>query len=414
MDALPSSLSLKLIALGCGAYVARELCVIFFVKPWNREKNGYERAPPRGNYPDLRLHNNLMANHLTPELYESLRHLTTTSGFTLDRAIQVGVDNPGVPWQRASGIVAGDRESYEVFAPLFDAIIQECHGHKKNDFHPRDMDSRKIIDGQLNGDYVLSARLHARRSIRGYCLPAACSRGARRNLENLIRMVFMRLGGEFEGEYKPLSEFLESNNSIDVSCQPTSSLITCSGRARDWPESRGIFRNKDNTFVVFINEDDHVQFRCFDKGGNLQGVFNKLVRGMAAFERELKKSGEEFMWDDHLGYIVSDPIHLGTALDVRVRVRLHHLSTDPRLRWILTSYKLEKRRTGISELELLSGVMFIHSTQTLGICEVHSVQRLCDGVNRLIELERMLERGENIDNALPTPQIPRGKLKFKL
>jgi len=227
-------------------------------------------------------------------------------------------------------------------------------------------------------------------------------------------MVFMRLGGEFEGEYKPLSEFLESNNSIDVSCQPTSSLITCSGRARDWPESRGIFRNKDNTFVVFINEDDHVQFRCFDKGGNLQGVFNKLVRGMAAFERELKKSGEEFMWDDHLGYIVSDPIHLGTALDVRVRVRLHHLSTDPRLRWILTSYKLEKRRTGISELELLSGVMFIHSTQTLGMCEVHSVQRLCDGVNRLIELERMLERGENIDNALPTPQIPRGKLKFKL
>lgn len=78
---------------------------------------------------------------------------------------------------------------------------------------------------------------------------------------------------------------------------------------------------------MFINEDDHVQFRCFDKGGNLQGVFNKLVRGMAAFERELKKSGEEFMWDDHLGYIVSDPVHLGTALDVRVRVKLHHLST---------------------------------------------------------------------------------------
>ena len=33
------------------------------------------------------------------------------------------------------------------------------------------------------------------------------------------------------------------------------------------------------------------------------------------------------MWDDHLGYIVSDPIYLGTALDVRVRVKLHHLST---------------------------------------------------------------------------------------
>lgn len=136
--------------------------------------------------------------------------------------------------------------------------------------------------------------------------------------------------GEFEGKYKPLSEFSKTSNPVDALSQPTSPLTTCSGRARDWPESRGIFRNKDNTFVVFVNEDDHVQFRCFDKGGNLQAVFNKLVRGMAAFERELKKSGEEFMWDDHLGYIVSDPIHLGTALDVRVRVKLHHLSTVSR------------------------------------------------------------------------------------
>ncbi|XP_078376997.1 creatine kinase M-type-like isoform X2 [Oculina patagonica] len=415
MDVLPSSRFLGLVAFGCGAYVARELCVMYLVKPWKREENGYERPPPRGNFPDLRLHNNLMANHLTPDLYESLRQLTTSSGFTLDQAIQVGVDNPGVPWQRSSGIIAGDRESYEVFAPLFDAIIEEYHGHRKNDFHPRDMDSRKIIDGKLKSEYVLSCRLHTRRSIRGYCLPAACSRGARRNLEGLIRMVFMRLGGEFEGEYKPISEFTDRRLSVfNVSSQPTSPLITCSGRARDWPESRGIFRNKDNTFVVFVNEDDHVQFRCFDKGGNLQGVFDKLVRGMAAFERELKKSGEEFMWDDHLGYIVSDPIYLGTALDVRVRVKLHHLSTDPRLRWILKSYKLEKRRTGISEGELLSGVMYIHSTQTLGVSEVHSVQRLCDGVNRLIELERMLERGEDIEDALPTPKIPRGQLEFNI
>ena len=54
-------------------------------------------------------------------------------------------------------------------------------------------------------------------------------------------------------------------------------------------------------------------------------MFDKLIRGIAAFERELKRSGEEFMWDDHLGYIVSDPIDLGTALDVRARIKLHHL-----------------------------------------------------------------------------------------
>ena len=134
-------------------------------------------------------------------LLQKIRYRTTASGFTLDKAIQVGVDHPGVPCQRTSGIVAGDSESYEVFAPLFDEIIQEYHGHRPKDFHSRDLDSRKIVDGQLNKDYVLSVRLHTRRSIQGYSLPAGCSRGERRSLESLIRMVFLRLGGEWrQGE----------------------------------------------------------------------------------------------------------------------------------------------------------------------------------------------------------------------
>ena len=46
--------------------------------------------------------------------------------------------------------------------------------------------------------------------------------------------------------------------------------------------------------------------------------------------------------------------------------------------------------------------------------QVQSVQRLCDGVNRLIELERMLERGEDIEDVLPAPLIPRKQLEFKV
>lgn len=107
------------------------------------------------------------------------------------------MDNLGVPWQRASGIIAGDSHSYEVFAPLFDAIIEEYHGHKKRNLHPRDMDSHKIDEGQLDSDYVLSIRLHARRSLRGFALPAGCPRSTRRILEDLIYAVLMRLGGEW-------------------------------------------------------------------------------------------------------------------------------------------------------------------------------------------------------------------------
>ena len=46
------------------------------------------------------------------------------------------------------------------------------------------------------------------------------------------------------------------------------------------------------------------------------------------------------------------------------------------------------------------------------LTQVQAVQRLCDGVNRLIELEHMLERGEDIEDALPAPLVPRQQLEF--
>jgi len=81
--------------------------------------------PAMADYPDLRHHNNLMAKHLTPRLYSKLRDKVTASGFTLDAAIQTGVDNPGHPFILTVGAVAGDEESYDTFAELFDPIIEE-------------------------------------------------------------------------------------------------------------------------------------------------------------------------------------------------------------------------------------------------------------------------------------------------
>lgn len=38
----------------------------------------------------------------------------TPNGYTLDQCIQTGVDNPGHPFIKTVGMVAGDEESYEV------------------------------------------------------------------------------------------------------------------------------------------------------------------------------------------------------------------------------------------------------------------------------------------------------------
>ena len=48
--------------------------------------------------PDLSKHNNWMAKVMTPELYKKMRARQTKSGYTIDDAIQTGVDNPGIYW----------------------------------------------------------------------------------------------------------------------------------------------------------------------------------------------------------------------------------------------------------------------------------------------------------------------------
>ena len=149
--------------------------------------------PPLADYPDMRQYNNLMAKHLTPRLYAKLRDKKTTSGFTLDNAIQAGVDNPGHPFILTVGAVAGDEESYELFADLFDPIIEERHNDfKKTDMHKTDLDSSKIHGGNLDERYVLSVRVRTGRSIRHFCLPPHCSRAERRAVE---KIVLRALGG---------------------------------------------------------------------------------------------------------------------------------------------------------------------------------------------------------------------------
>lgn len=64
-----------------------------------------------------------MASNLTPAIYAQLCDKTTPNGFTLDQAIQTGVDNPGHPFIKTVGLVAGDEESYEVLLLLHQHTI---------------------------------------------------------------------------------------------------------------------------------------------------------------------------------------------------------------------------------------------------------------------------------------------------
>merc|ERR1719318_2077865 len=65
---------------------------------------------------------------------------------------------------------------------------------------------------------------------------------------------------------------------------------------RDWPEGRGIFHNKEKTFLTWVNEEDQLRIISMEKGGDVKGVFDRLARGIKAVGESVKtESGKDFM-----------------------------------------------------------------------------------------------------------------------
>lgn len=63
-------------------------------------------------------------------------------------------------------------------------------------------------------------------------------------------------------------------------------------------------------------------------------------------EEIFKKAGHPFMWNEHLGYVLTCPSNLGTGLRGGVHVKLAQLSKHPKFEEILGRLRLQKRGTG--------------------------------------------------------------------
>jgi len=105
---------------------------------------------------------------------------------------------------------------------------------------------------------------------------------------------------------------------------PNNVLANC-GAARDWPDARGIFHNKDKTFLVWVNEEDHMRCIAMENGGNVKNVFARFARAINSVEKSLNKSGFGYAHSEHLGYITTCPSNVGTGLRGSVMLKLPKL-----------------------------------------------------------------------------------------
>merc|ERR1719483_1946838 len=274
--------------------------------------------------PEIQSKHSLVAKYVTAPLWEKLSgHETATSGFTLAKAIACAVQFD----DQHCGIYAGDWDSYKDFAEVFDPLIQEYHGISPDAMHTSDMNTDNIKGNIDASAPVKSTRIRVGRSISGFGLSPGITKQQRLEVESLMKTAFGNLEGDLAGSYYPLTgmdekvrQQLVDDHFLFVSGDKN---LQASGMERDWPEGRGIFHNKEKSFLVWVNEEDQLRIISMQQGGDVKGVFERLARGINAVQDSVKaESGKEFMLNEKYGYLHSCPTNLGTGMRASVHVDL--------------------------------------------------------------------------------------------
>merc|ERR1712002_542509 len=209
-------------------------------------------------------------------------------------------------------------------------------------------------------------------------------------VEKLVSTALKRLDGDLAGAYYPLTgmdekvrQQLVDDHFLFVSGDPN---LKVAGMERDWPEGRGIFHNKDKTFLTWVNEEDQLRIISMQSGGDVRGVFERLARGIQAVGDSVKKeSGKDFCLDERYGYIHSCPTNLGTGMRASVHVDLPGYTKEGLkiLKARCEELHLQPRGTRGESGGQTGFTYDISNKHGLGYSEVQLVQKMIDGVNTL-------------------------------
>lgn len=323
-------------------------------------------------------------------------------------------DNKGHPMIKTVGIVAGDEESYDVFKDLFDPVIAIRHnGYSADATHPTDLELSKLSNTVIDPTQriVLSTRVRASRSFRGFRLPPSCSKEERRKVEALATKALISMEGSLKGEYYPLAtstsyagkpsgmstaeeEKLRAEHFLFEA--PDSKLLLASGMGRHWPDARGIFVNDDKNLIVWCNEEDHIRITSMQMGSDMTSTFQRFVECTEHMKGVISgEHGQGFMHNEHLGFLVACPSNIGTGLRASMMMQLPLLSKHEKWKAICRKRKLQAR--GEQGADAKGGCVFdISNMDRLGLSEVDSMNNMIEGCTQLVQMEAQLESGAEL------------------
>jgi protein-arginine kinase len=332
--------------------------------------------------------NSLLKKHLTRKVLDELKSKKTKLGGTLYDVIHSGVAN----LDSGIGVYATDPECYTTFKALFDPIIQEYHGFGPKDKQPPvDLGKSHIKELEpLDPDhkYIKSTRIRCGRTLRGYPFNPLLTMDDYQIMQAKVKKALEDVSEkEIQGKYYPLKGMSKEDQNQLIEdhflFKEGDRFLKEANACNYWPIGRGIFHNNDKTFLVWVNEEDHLRLISMQNDGNVGQVLERLIKGIEAIESKVP-----FTRDNRLGWLTFCPTNLGTSVRASVHIKLPKTSARPDFKEICDKLKLQIRGIHGEHSESDSGVYDISNKARLGLTEFEAVKQMYDGVKHLIELEK--------------------------
>lgn len=180
----------------------------------------------------------LLSKYLTREIWEKFKEDKDDCGFSFKSAIFSGCKNT----DSGIGVYAGSTDSYKKWAPFFDPLIEDYHGHKSTDKHVSDMNAAKLMCPMLPPEdaiLIRSTRIRVGRNLADFPLGPALSKDQRNQVKEAVKEAVTHFTGDLEGKFYELGELTEAERKQLIEdhflFKEGDRFLEACGLNRDWP-----------------------------------------------------------------------------------------------------------------------------------------------------------------------------------
>ena len=230
-----------------------------------------------------------------------------------------------------------------------------------------------------NDRIVMSSRVRLARNLRESAFPGWAKKPERVKVWETIQPAVSALPEMADS----FAEAMDNLTALDKQILVERHLISREHAAKN--VGSGIVLNREESFCVMINEEDHLRMQALRPGFQIREAWNAIDKLDSSLEKKLN-----FAFDNELGYLTACPTNLGTGIRVSAMLHLPGLVLAEQINPIIQSVnKLGLAVRGLygEGTEALGNIFQVSNQMTLGESETAIVERLEKVLSQIIEHE---------------------------